>query len=541
MTGSLSRKAGENVGIYELTIGSVNAGPNYTVNISSPVMFTIRKAPLTIRADAKTKSFGTENPLLTCQYMGWKYSDNESVLRSKPLVFTKVTVATSVGEYPDAISVSGAIGDNYDITCIPANFSVVRALLTVTANQASKIYGEPNPPLGFVYSGWVNADNESALSKMPVASTTITNRSAAGNYPGAITVSGGEDKNYSFTYVAADFHITPKQVVPSVTARSRCYDATTVAALTNQALSGVISPDDVSLVVGNASFSDSSPGHDKTVTADNLSLAGAEAANYILSRTSAVTKADIFAIPFSKISGPEQVCAGINSCQYSIDGSMVSCQWVVSSGGVITSGQGTCSISVDWNNSGPQTISVSYSNTNGCSANESAAINVMVNAMPPDPVITASGIALVSDAPQGNQWYYSPTGTGTGNAIPGANGPSYNPSQDGWYWTQVTLADCSSGLSNKLYRINPLGKNQYSLFPAPNHGEFTVSIVTPFDEEISLFIFDVAGHKIFELTGLLINGEFKKEINLRQVQSGFYSLVILSKDGKVTRKFNIIK
>jgi hypothetical protein len=168
-------------------------------------------------------------------------------------------------------------------------------------------------------------------------------------------------------------------------------------------------------------------------------------------------------------------------------------------------------------------------------------MNVMVNAIPPDPVITASGTALISDAPQGNHWYFSSTKTGAGNAVQGAISPSFTPSMDGWYWTQVTLADCSSGLSNKLYRINPAGKNQYNLYPVPNHGEFTISIVTPFEEEVTLYICDQMGNKIYELTGLIINGEYKKIINLRQAQSGIYTFVVISKEGKVARKFTVIR
>ena len=190
LSGALSRIPGENVGIYSITLGNLSAGSNYALQNSADVAFTILKAPLTISADGKTKSFGAGNPPLTYQYNGWKNSDDEAVLRSTPFISTTVSAATPVGAYPNSITPSGAVGDNYDITYVPASFTVLKAVLTVNAAPATKIYGEINPSLRFAYSGWVNGNNESSLSQKPAASTSVTNSTAAGHYPGAITLSG---------------------------------------------------------------------------------------------------------------------------------------------------------------------------------------------------------------------------------------------------------------------------------------------------------------------------------------------------------------
>ncbi len=67
------------------------------------------------------------------------------------------------------------------------------------------------------------------------------------------------------------------------------------------------------------------------------------------------------------ISGITALCAGTKGVKYTIDTlrAGVTYVWSVSSGGVITAGQGTKTITVDWNTFGPQIVSVVASNECG--------------------------------------------------------------------------------------------------------------------------------------------------------------------------------
>ena len=61
-TGALSRVAGENVGLYAITIGTLkvndgNGGNNYNLSFVSN-NFEIKKRPIAVKADPKTKTFG---------------------------------------------------------------------------------------------------------------------------------------------------------------------------------------------------------------------------------------------------------------------------------------------------------------------------------------------------------------------------------------------------------------------------------------------------------------------------------------------------
>ncbi len=58
-------------------------------------------------------------------------------------------------------------------TYIAADFTVTKAMLTVTANSQTKVYGAANPSLTLTYSGFVNGDDADDLTTKPVGSTTV--------------------------------------------------------------------------------------------------------------------------------------------------------------------------------------------------------------------------------------------------------------------------------------------------------------------------------------------------------------------------------
>jgi hypothetical protein len=87
------------------------------------------------------------------------------------------------------------------------------------------------------------------------------------------------------------------------------------------------------------------------------------------------------------ISGPNNVCQNSTGNAYTTQAGMTDYSWTVT-GGTITGGQGTSQITVTWNTAGPQTVSVSYKNSYGCTGN-SAGYSVNVK---PIPVITVSPV-----------------------------------------------------------------------------------------------------------------------------------------------------
>jgi YVTN family beta-propeller protein len=83
---------------------------------------------------------------------------------------------------------------------------VLRAPLTITAQNKSKVYGAALPALTAAYSGFVNGDTASSLDTPVSLSTTATASSPVGSY--AITAGGAADANYTITHVNGTLTIT---------------------------------------------------------------------------------------------------------------------------------------------------------------------------------------------------------------------------------------------------------------------------------------------------------------------------------------------
>ncbi len=123
------------------------------------------------------------------------------------------------------------------------------------------------------------------------------------------------------------------------------------------------------------------------------------------------------------IIGLDKVCVKVAGVTYTTEPGMAGYKWVVSSGGVVTSGVGTNSITVDWNIVGNQTVSISYSNIAGCAGNSAAVYSVNVNPLPaiaiasPTVVCAGSPVTFTTEAGMSNyQWHADqgiPVGDGT--------------------------------------------------------------------------------------------------------------------------------
>lgn len=108
------------VGTYNIMVkqGTVK---NYNVTYVAGTL-TIEKAVLTVTAQNCSRQQGQENPDFTLTYAGWKNSEDENVLLTKPTATTTATKDSPVGEY--AIKVSGGDARNY-------TFEYVDGILTV--------------------------------------------------------------------------------------------------------------------------------------------------------------------------------------------------------------------------------------------------------------------------------------------------------------------------------------------------------------------------------------------------------------------------
>jgi len=109
------------------------------------------------------------------------------------------SLVTITGAGTATITASQPGNDLYDpAEGVSQNLTVGKAGLSIEAEDAGKNYNEPNPVLILSYFGFVNGDDANALDVVPTISTTASASSGAGQYP--ISVSGGSDDDYEFTY-----------------------------------------------------------------------------------------------------------------------------------------------------------------------------------------------------------------------------------------------------------------------------------------------------------------------------------------------------
>lgn len=86
----------------------------------------------------------------------------------------------------------------------------------------------------------------------------------------------------------------------------------------------------------------------------------------------------VHSLPAPLIFGDEELCSGTHNVVYTTQANYDNYVWIVSSGGSIVSGQGSKEIIVNWNGSGNQTVSVNYTNADGCEAAAPYVLNVSV-------------------------------------------------------------------------------------------------------------------------------------------------------------------
>ena len=246
--------------------------------------------------------------------------------------------------------------------------------------------------------------------------------------------------------------------------------------------------------------------------------------------------------PAGIITGPASVCAFSTGNVYSVPpiANATAYTWLIPPGVTITSGVYTNSIVVTF---GPPTGfgSLAVMGTNSCgNGTVSPGFVFDLNPVPGAPVITATGNVLTSSSPAGNQWYYE------GTAIAGATGRTYMvTSNTGYYWCKVTLLGCTSPVSNKVWVVVTGGQElqsaDFRVYPVPCDGRFTVSVSTPVQETFTIMVYNQLGEKRYESGEVMVNGTIEKQIDLRPVPCGIYSVVLLNSQYRVVKKVLVRK
>ena len=121
---------------------------------------------------------------------------------------------------------------------------------------------------------------------------------ATGAFGGSVTFTPSDPTRFNSVTGIVSVTVAPKALTPSITLNNRAYDGTTTATtIATASLGGVISGDAVTLGASGtvAAFPSKNVGSYSGLVVGNLTLAGASAANYVLSETSVTASARITA------------------------------------------------------------------------------------------------------------------------------------------------------------------------------------------------------------------------------------------------------
>jgi MBG domain (YGX type)/YDG domain/FG-GAP-like repeat/Secretion system C-terminal sorting domain/IPT/TIG domain/FG-GAP repeat len=195
---------GKTVTASGFELGGADSG-NYTLAAQpSGLTADINVASLTATADDKSKTYGDANPVFTITYTGFVNGEDTAEITA-PTVACTATETSNTGGYD--ITLSGGSALNYNISPVNGLLTINKALLTAAADDKTRKKGVNNPVFTITYTGFKNVETSAILDTRPIASCIANVSSVAGDY--TITVSGGSDNNYDFTYVSGKLTITP--------------------------------------------------------------------------------------------------------------------------------------------------------------------------------------------------------------------------------------------------------------------------------------------------------------------------------------------
>jgi YVTN family beta-propeller protein len=226
-----------NAGEYTTTAHFAGDG-NYNPADSTPVTIHIDRRAANVAADAKSKNYGTPNPVLSTTVTG--------LLNGDTLNYSLATAAdtnSNVGSYP--ITVTLAANPNYNVTKTDSTLRVNPALLTVTANDAAKVYGQTVIFSGkeFSVTGLVNGNS---VTDVTLSSPGAAAAAGVGSYAIVpVNAVGSGLTNYSIKYVNGSLAVGPLNLTITANNGTKTFGSALTFAGTEFSASGLVNGDTV--------------------------------------------------------------------------------------------------------------------------------------------------------------------------------------------------------------------------------------------------------------------------------------------------------
>ena len=228
--------AGRNYTLGGITLQGSEAG-NYFVDTLTPATNgIITTKTLTVTALAASKAYDglafTGGNGVT--FSGFENGEDTTDLGGALAYGGAAQGAINAGSY--ALTLSGLTSGNYVLSYVPGTLTVNKAVLTVVAADASRLYGDANPAFTTTLTGFVNGQTlaTSGVTGAGGATTSATTTSAVGTYALVADAGTYASGNYAFTgRMDGRLSITPATLTVAATAATREYGAANPAFAAN--------------------------------------------------------------------------------------------------------------------------------------------------------------------------------------------------------------------------------------------------------------------------------------------------------------------
>jgi len=241
------------VGTHQLL--SVSFTPSDVTDYSpatASTTITVTPAQLTVTANNASRSYGAADPTYSATITGFKNGDTTAVLSGAPIFQPASTINSPVGMY-NIVPYQGTLAAaNYTFTFVNGTLTIGQAVLTVTANNLTKVYGAALPTLTYAVTGFLNGDTTAVISGAPILATSASASSPIGTYSITVAVTAMTATNYSFTGVTGTLTISPAVLTVTGVSTSRSYGAANP--VFTDTITGLVNNDPSAVIHGAASI-----------------------------------------------------------------------------------------------------------------------------------------------------------------------------------------------------------------------------------------------------------------------------------------------
>jgi filamentous hemagglutinin family protein len=209
---SAGAPAPADVGAYPTMVAATASVQGYALSRVDGTL-TVTPAPLGVSANPQTREYGLPDPTLTFNATGFLLGQTPATALTGALGRAP---GQNVGSY--LINQGDLAGRNYAISFTPNNLNITPALLSVTADDAIRLAGTPNPTFSATFNGFRLGDTPASLGGTLAFTTPATITSPFGDYP--IMPAGVTSNNYAITFIDGTLTVLgglPPVVPPTAT------------------------------------------------------------------------------------------------------------------------------------------------------------------------------------------------------------------------------------------------------------------------------------------------------------------------------------